>query len=196
MNEHRVIEQVLDCLERMADRCEDEGRLEAGPARDAVEFFRGFADRCHHGKEEHQLFPMMESQGFPSQAGPLAVMRIEHDHGRAFLRGMESAIEGAASARPEDRQAWVRYARGYLALLREHIQKEDQVLFPMADQALTAADQAELERRFERVEHEEIGHGVHEEYLRIADALAERYGVEKARTAAASHGCRPCRPNH
>ena len=56
-NEHRVIEQVLDCLEKMVARSAEHQQLEEEPARQAVDFFRNFADRCHHGKEEAHLFP-------------------------------------------------------------------------------------------------------------------------------------------
>ncbi len=61
--EHRVIEQVLDCLEKMIQQSVGDGRLNGHAARQAVDFFRGFADRCHHGKEETHLFPAMESKG-------------------------------------------------------------------------------------------------------------------------------------
>ena len=70
-NEHRVIEQVLDCLDKIADRCETDGRLDAESAREAVDFFRNFADRCHHGKEEAELFPLMHARGFPQEGGPV-----------------------------------------------------------------------------------------------------------------------------
>jgi hemerythrin-like domain-containing protein len=52
------------------------------------------------------------------------------------------------------------HARAFVSLLGDHIQKEDQCLFPMAEQALSPADVAELERRFNHVEHEELGRGV------------------------------------
>ena len=156
-HEHRVIEQVLDCLDRIANRCQTDGRLDAESARDAIDFFRTFADRCHHGKEEQQLFPMMEARGFPAQGGPLAVMRAEHDHGRAFVHGMESTIEGAADGNPEPCGRYVQNARGFSALLREHIRKEDHCLFPMADEAFSEDDQLELGKRFERVEHDDLG---------------------------------------
>jgi len=60
-----------------------------------------------------------------------------------------------------------------VALLRAHIDKEDNVLFPMADQLLTAADQKELTEAFEKVEAEEIGEGVHDKYHQLAHELAE-----------------------
>jgi len=182
-NEHRVIEQVLDCLDKIADRCETDGRLDAESAREAVDFFRNFADRCHHGKEEVELFPLMHARGFPQEGGPVGVMRIEHDQGRAFVRGMEAAIEGAAAGNATDCRDYLKNARGFAGMLREHIKKEDHCLFPMADNALTEDDQLELRKSFERVDGEEIGPEAHARYLSLADTLADRYGVPKGRTS-------------
>ena len=48
-DEHRVIEQVLACLERIAEEAETR-TLDVAAARDVVTFVQNFADRCHHGK--------------------------------------------------------------------------------------------------------------------------------------------------
>src|SRR5271166_4514533 len=89
--EHRIIEQVLDCLETMAQKSTTHGHLDEISARQAIDFFRNFADRCHHGKEETHLFPAMEAKGFPHQGGPTGVMLSEHEQGRAHIRGMAEA---------------------------------------------------------------------------------------------------------
>jgi len=78
MQEHRVIEQVLDCLERMAQRVEAGDELDLESAKQAIDFFRNFADRCHHGKEEDCLFPLLEQKGFSREQGPTGVMLHEH----------------------------------------------------------------------------------------------------------------------
>lgn len=185
--EHRVIEQVLNCLDKILDEALANGKLEAAPTRKALEFFRNFADGCHHGKEETHLFPAMEARGFSADCGPTAVMRYEHDKGRAHVRGMAETLEAAAEGDAAALERFARHARGYLAMLREHIQKEDHCLFSMADQALTEADQAALLAAFHRVEAEEMGHGTHERFLEIANELAERYQVQPA--AEAASGC-------
>jgi hemerythrin-like domain-containing protein len=187
MNEHRVIEQVLDCLDAIVAECERTDRLAEEPARQAIDFFRTFADRCHHGKEENQLFPMMEARGYSPHAGPTEVMRIEHREGRALLGEMDAAIPGAVVGERADCSRFRTSARTYGLLLRQHIEKEDQCLFPMADRALRDEDQVELARRFDQVEHTEIGEDVHERYLEIADALSTRYGV--CRAGAKTCGC-------
>ena len=178
--EHRIIEQVLDCLEKIAQNCEAEGRLDKTSAEQALDFFRNFADRCHHGKEENHLFPAMEAKGFPRQGGPTGVMLSEHEQGRAYIRGMADAIDRAAAGKSEPIAQFVNNAQGYVGLLREHIEKEDHCLFTMANQTLTEDDQQRLLAAFENVEDEHMGLGTHEKFLNLADELADRLGVTRA----------------
>ena len=176
--EHRAIERMLAVLEAAAQRIEQGERVPPDVFRQAVDFVRNFADRCHHAKEEENLFPRMEARGVPRDGGPIGVMLFEHDEGRAFV----GAVAGAIDVYERDGQAAARVivenARGYVDLLRQHITKEDNVLFPMADRVLTAADQAELERRFELIEAERMGPGVHERYHRLLDELERELGLE------------------
>jgi hemerythrin-like domain-containing protein len=191
MGEHRVIEQVLGCLEALAGQAVEDGKLDGTSARQALDFFRNFADGCHHGKEERHLFPLLESRGFPREGGPTGVMLHEHEEGRLHVRAMEEAIESAAAG---DREAVFRFsdhARSYARLLREHIFKEDNRLFPMANDAFGGGDQDALLASFGKVEHQEMGEGTHEKYLRLADELAERFHVPKA-SAAGEHACGTC----
>lgn len=169
--EHRVIERVLAVLEEAATRLERGEQLPKGLFPKAVEFVRGFADRCHHGKEEGSLFPILERQGIPREGGPIGVMLFEHEEGRRWVTVMDEA--GARYSRGEEaaREDLIEGARGYSQLLRAHIGKEDNVLFPMADQVLSETDQADLLERFEAVEQEDMGEGVHERYHQLVEDL-------------------------
>lgn len=175
--EHRVIEQVLDCLERIVQTCRSSGRLDRDAATKALDFFRNFADRCHHGKEEVHLFPAMEAHGFPQQGGPTGVMLTEHEQGRAAVQGMARSLESAAAGSAGAVGEFTDHAEAYIALLRQHIDKEDHCLFPMADEALSSQDQRSLLEAFEKVETREMEEGTHEKYLAIAQELSERLGV-------------------
>jgi hemerythrin-like domain-containing protein len=193
MNEHRVIETVLACLERMADETQAKKAIPAADAHDAVRFLTTFADRCHHMKEEDRLFPAMERCGMPREAGPTAVMREEHELGRGHVRRMDDAIKSFEAGQGGAAERFVREARAFVELLREHIAKEDQILFPMAERMLPAAVHDELLTGFAHAE-EAMGAGTHEEFVAVAERLAQRYGVTpaltaaKARTCACSHG--------
>jgi hemerythrin-like domain-containing protein len=80
-------------------------------------------------------------------------------------------------------------ARAYIELLRQHLQKEDHCLFSMADQALSPADQSRLLAAFERVERGHMGAGTHERFLKLANDLADRYGVAHAVQADPVRAC-------
>ena len=187
-SEHRVIEQVLDCLERIIDDANVSGRLDAASARDAISLFRTFADQCHHGKEETHLFPAMEAKGFPAEGGPTGVMRHEHETGRGCIRVMDGAVDAAAQGDRDALQRFAQAGEGYISLLRQHIEKEDHCLFSMANEAFTDEDQTELMAKFEKVEAGEMGRGTHEKFLALAGALTEKYGVPPKAAAQAGHG--------
>jgi hemerythrin-like domain-containing protein len=188
--EHRVIETMLTVLERICQDADKNGRLNREDAETAVTFIRTFADQCHHGKEEGQLFPAMEAKGVPCESGPIGVMLSEHEQGRQFVRGMASQIVAAASGDHTSIREFIENANGYVSLLRAHIQKEDNILFPMAARLMSVEEQAELLKQFDMVETDHMGAGTHEKFLAMAEALATKYGVStETIAAAASCGC-------
>jgi hemerythrin-like domain-containing protein len=167
-DEHRVIERVLDVMEKLA-QSSVMNSLE--PWKKALDFARHFADQCHHLKEEKILFPAMEEHGIPNDGGPIGMMLIEHEEGRSYVRSMSAAL---ARIEANDEAAWeslLASARAYIRLLREHIQKEDEILFRMADDVIPADEQKRLLRAFEEHEVGEMGTGIHGKYLTIAQAL-------------------------
>jgi hemerythrin-like domain-containing protein len=188
--EHRVIEQVLNCLEKIAEACRREGKLDGQSAREAIDFFQNFADRCHHGKEETHFFPAMEAKGFSREQGPTGVMLREHDLGRSYVRSMNEAVEAATTGDVPACAKFVHNAMFYLDLLREHIVKEDHCLFGMANQTFSEADQQKLLDAFAHVEAEEMGVDTHEKFIALANELADRWNVARAEaTVPCHHAC-------
>ena len=174
-NEHKAILLMLEVVESVSGKLEVGENIPAEHLTEIVDFIQGFADRCHHAKEEDLLFPAMEKAGIPRQGGPIGVMLIEHTEGREYVRKMKDAAEKYAAG---DKKAGVRFAenaRGYAALLSQHIHKEDNILYPIADARLSPKTQAGLEKDFERVEEEVVGAGKHEEYHRLLEKLEKTY---------------------
>lgn len=94
----------------------------------------------HFAIEEQALFPLL-AQHLGLEHGPLAVMNAEHDAFRALLADLSAAV------RARHRDAQRTHAAELVELLRAHIAKEDQVLFPMAARLLSADEQSEVDRR-------------------------------------------------
>ncbi len=175
--EHRAIERMLAVLGTAAQRLEAGERVRPRLLREAVDFVRNFADKCHHGKEEANLFPRLEERGVSKEGGPLGVVLHEHNVGREYIGAIDGAI-GAYEGGDETAAGVIEEnVRGYIDLLRDHIWKEENVLFPMADEVLSAEDQRELEERFEQVEAEVMGPGVHERYHELLDRAEREMGL-------------------
>jgi hemerythrin-like domain-containing protein len=155
--EHEVILGALDILERTADRLAADRPVSDPSLGELVQLLQTFADRCHHGKEEDTLFPAMRAK---SLGGMLTVFLEEHEEGRGYLRSLASSSSSAERARA---------ARRYVELLRGHIERENEILFPLADELFTAQEHRALARAYEEVELRVVGPGVHE---RVLTALA------------------------
>ena len=169
--EHRVIERVLVSLEKAALAARNGGPVKPEYFILAADFIKGFADGCHHKKEEGVLFKEIVNAGVPEQGGPVGMMLAEHEQGRVYTRGMRQAAEQWQAGDEAKREDVAQNALGYVNLLRSHIYKEDNVLFPLAERVIPGDRQEPLTEAFDHIEHEETGEGVHEKYLGLAENL-------------------------
>ena len=174
VDEHDIIKRAIKVLEAVDRRFEAGDDSVAAAYPPLIDFIREFADRCHHGKEEDILFKLLERRGMP-RMGPIGVMMIEHDHGRDFVQKLSEATDRFMDGDSAARIDVTKNADGYASLLKGHIDKENGILYPMADNMLSQADQIELAAQFDGVE-EEIGRGRHQEYERLIDDLERRFG--------------------
>jgi len=173
--EHRVIERMLKILNVACDKLERGEEVSPQIFKRALDFIRTFADTCHHHKEEDVLFPSVEQHGFPRQGGPTGVMLIEHDQGRGFVRAFAEAVDRYERGDKTAKQAIIQNARGYASLLAQHIPKEDEILYPMADKVLSPSEQKEVLEKFEQIE--KIGEGKHHEYLHLVAELEKELKI-------------------
>lgn len=175
IKEHDAILLMLKILDAVATRLENNEHVDPDHPSQIVEFIREFADKCHHGKEENLLFKSMAKAGVPEQGGPIAVMLSEHETGRNFVRNMDTAASAYAKGDKSTIGQFVQNARGYISLLFRHIQKENMVLFPMADRVIPDDEQDRLLDEFDKVETEIIGEGTHERFHELLDQLQSKY---------------------
>lgn len=175
--EHNAVLVALRILEEIETAIEagDEPALEH--LGQLLDFFRGFVDRCHHGKEEDVLFPELERRGVKREGGPIGVMLMEHEIGRGHVRelsdGLDRLRRGEAAARTTIRE----HARAYPDLLRSHILKENNILFPLADRLLPEDVAARITGEFAGIERDRVGKGKHEAYHAMLHDLRDLYGA-------------------
>jgi hemerythrin-like domain-containing protein len=172
VDEHQLILRMIALVE-----C-NTALLEAGKFRnwqfylDAVDFIRNYADRFHHGKEEDVLFTALIRNGMPEKHSPIEAMHMEHDQGRAHVRAMEEAAQRALDGETGQSVIIIEHARDYAALLRGHIEKENDILYPLAERVLPEDVRDDMLAGY-RVAEERTP-GLEEKYRKMVEEFEEQ----------------------
>jgi hemerythrin-like domain-containing protein len=155
--EHQAVLSILEILNSISAKIRRGEPVDIQHLEQILKILKEFVDQSHHGKEEKILFTALEKLGFPKEGGPVGVMLVEHDNGRSYIQGMREAV---ASVKAGDQSALKDFAVNasyYSALMVEHIYKEDNILYPMADMHLSPDDKRTMLNDFRKIEKEAIG---------------------------------------
>ncbi len=133
MEEHLVL---IPIMKQIYNRTESIQASELDTMRKEVEAFMDQLEK-HSYKEEAYLFETL-AKYVGSDSGPIAVMEYEHHTAKAYLNRFLFEIE--------DNEDAVQTLRSGVELLEEHFEKEEKVLFPMAEHLLNQEEKLMLEK--------------------------------------------------
>lgn len=168
VDEHKLILRMIALVEQNTELLE-QGRFRNWQFYlDAVDFIRNYADRFHHAKEEDVLFVELIKNGMPEKQSPIEAMHMEHDQGRAHVRAMEEAAQKALDGETGQAAIIAEHAKGYAALLRGHIEKEDEILYPLAERVLPEDVRARMLRAYGQAEAKTPE--LEEKYVRMVES--------------------------
>jgi len=191
MWEHELIVKVLAALQAMAEKLTAGEEVARQDVADFGRFFRDFADKCHHGKEEDRLFVKMVEAGFPKDSGPIGVMLAEHDAGRQEVRGLLAIGDRSGPLSETERAQVIGYAGEFVPLLYAHIQKENNILYPMAQNTIPPEEFELLDKSCEAFDLKIRGQLDVGALVALAADLARRYPADPAQLAVYG-GCGAC----
>jgi len=172
--EHRIIEKIVKAMSVLIKRLETDKDTSLEDLQNITEFMRIFGDKCHHGKEEKELFPLLGKKGVPMQGCPITALTHEHEVGRNLVKGLVESTVAYEKKDSSAKEGLLKQLRGLINLYPNHIWKEEYLLFPMTNKILNDSEQKDLQIKFEMVE-KEIGPDVHARYERMAEEIDERY---------------------
>jgi hemerythrin-like domain-containing protein len=172
--EHRGILEGLKILEALTREGKSHGKVDGKDLVRLIEFFKVFADKCHHGKEESLLFPHLMSVHVGQEDANVKPLLEEHTQGRKLIQKIEKTIKKNYRV---DLIEFIPTAEQYIKLLRNHIEKEDQYLLPKAKNVLSSKDQEALIRDFNKFEDQVMGKGVHERFHLMLASFKQKYQI-------------------
>ena len=176
-HEHDAVLVALRILDKVAAAVAAQDEHAPAHLEQLLDFFQGFVDRCHHGKEEDVLFPELERRGVPRDGGPIGVMLSDHEVGRGHVRAIAEGLARVKRGDTGGAAMITEHAGAYRQMLQAHIYQENNILFPMADRVVPEDVADELCEQFEAIERDRVGEGKHEAYHHMLHDLKSHYRV-------------------
>ncbi|MDE1863129.1 MAG: hemerythrin domain-containing protein [Thaumarchaeota archaeon] len=174
--DHALIEKVLKAMWATIPMLQGGKTIPEPIISQVIDFTKNFTDVCHHGKEENSLFPELEKKGMPKDTGPIAIMLMEHELTRKLAARMEESSKSYVST--GDSKQLVTDMQEYINHVVQHIWKENNRLFEMAEMALRN-DVDRVNQQLSSVEAEklkELGK-TRDQYEKLADDLSKQFSL-------------------
>lgn len=173
--EHGLIKIMLSVLKKINKKFIDGEHVETDDLNNGIIFINEFADKCHHGKEEDWLFPVMKKNSIPREVRLIEILLKEHAQGRGYIKNMAEAISKKKEDNLNYSKIFLDNSRKYVALLDQHIVKENMILFTGARQTISQSQMKKLEEGFKDIEENKVGPERYEELYDIFYKLKDTY---------------------
>lgn len=166
---------MLQILVEISQRLQAKEKVNPLHLDQLIEFMKVFVDGCHHAKEEDFLFPAMEKAGVPNEGGPIGMMLMDHGEERVYVKNLVEAVSEYKKGNLKEVKKIIKNIKAISGLLLPHIDKENNILYMIADMHLTKEDQNKLVKEFEKIEEKKVGKGKHEQFHKMLNQLKKAY---------------------
>ena len=172
-NDHVYILRLIDVMEHITHT----DKPNISHLENIVDIIKNYADGTHHAKEENLFFPFLAERGFSTTQGPIGVMLHEHVIGRNYVKGISDNINLYKNGDNAALNEIYINMKGYVDLLRNHISKENNILFRMADNVLSESDHKLLLDRFDEAEKNHESPELSDDYIRKIQDMVSYYNL-------------------
>jgi len=147
LEEHQNIEKLLLVLEHELEIFDRSGRPDYEILQTIIQYFEDYPESCHHPKEE-MIFAKLKARD-PAAAKRFGDVEAEHTVEAQRLRSFARAVDYVLADQEFLRESFHLAVRDFIDHQRQHLQKEELLLFPAAKKALRPQDWAEIDARLD-----------------------------------------------
>ena len=175
VNEHENVLQFTDSVKEKCISIFNGKELNIEYFNKIIDFGRNYVDRHHHKEEEDILFKKMkEALGMPISHIIDDGMMFDHNVGRMFLMNIEYAIQDFKMyGGDEYKFKIVSNAFNYANMMEDHISKENEVLYPYAENNLEINHQNEINNLINKFETEAENKGIQNKYMQLLQEIKQ-----------------------
>jgi hemerythrin-like domain-containing protein len=149
ISEHRLIEHTVGVLKKEQQKIVATSKVDPNFIVVAVDFFRTYADRYHHGKEEGILFNALSRRKLSeADARMMRELILEHAYARKTVFNLEKLKESYIAGKTEALTGIAESLNALIELYPKHIEKEDKHFFYPSMQYFTDKEQEGMLQKF------------------------------------------------
>jgi hemerythrin-like domain-containing protein len=173
-SEHKDILELLGIMSRISKNIISNEVFYTSDIEEIIDFLKHFIEKSHHKKEEI-FYPILSGVDNLKDKEELSVMLYEHVLSRNYLKDINSCVINCKIGNSFSQDLLAESMMKYVVLIKNHINKEEKIIFPMADKILNETQQREVFSQFEKIEHKIVEHDFHGHYHRLLDKLKSKY---------------------
>jgi hemerythrin-like domain-containing protein len=147
LEEHQNIEKLLLVLEHELDLFDRGARPDYEILQSIIQYFQDYPESCHHPKEE-MIFAKLQARD-PDAARGFGDVEAEHELETKRLRSFARAVDSVLADQEFLRENFHLAVRDFIAHQRQHLEKEERLLFPAAVKSLQPEDWAAIDARLD-----------------------------------------------
>jgi len=171
MADHSLIEKAIVLLERETKKINN---INLKIVNVLVEFLWDYGDLYHNTKEEKFYFPLLLEKGMPPQ-GPIGVMLQEHKAEREYIQKIKDILN-SNETKEMILNNLSQIVKDYAELTKNHIWKENDILYPMGKRLLKQEDDSFLLQEFQKLEQNTVGTGSYSRYSNMLNIFELQTG--------------------
>jgi hemerythrin-like domain-containing protein len=175
MNEHKAIRLMISVMSNISNSIKENKVFYTNDVEKIVDFLSVYADKCHRTKEESVFFPALLMTDYPSKKMPVGLLINEHLIAKGYL---EEILSSSVNCKLGSTFSCDRIAdcmANYVELIDNHMQKEEEDFFPLANKALSEEAQIEISKQFKMINDEFLGMDVHDHYDELLKLMESKY---------------------
>lgn len=147
-DEHRTIRAILHGMEYLVQEIRvRKKKIDPRVFHAMLYYLDTFSERMHHPKEDKHLFRAMRERSAEADA-LIAELEEEHAGGEESLRRLAQCLIRYEEGGEQEFPAFEREVENFVRNYRDHMRKEEDLLFPLARKTLTPEDWAKIDRAF------------------------------------------------
>jgi len=175
INEHKKINELLDIMSKIALKIKSKDVFYPNDVEEVVKYLINIIENSHHGKEDDVFYPELISSGIPKETAPLSIINYEHLISVNYLKDISSCVVNCKIGNDFSGELLADSLTNYVIAIKNHIQREEEIVFPIANEVFSIEKQNDILQRFEIIEQKYISNSFNDQFDELLNKIKNKY---------------------